>query len=647
MPEKDYLGAQRRKYIRLDSVFPVQFRLISLDTKTFLSDWVQGFTSNVSKGGICLSVNNLSPALAKLLQDRQVKLSLDIELFVSRNPIPAIARVAWVKETDPQANKYLVGLAYEEINLYQNNKIIRYAWAKKLSVPVALGIIFILALGFTANAFINAKLTNGNKILVEQLFKTSQDSSLVKQKIKEISKDRQELQLKMYALQFQMQKFTEEKSKKEKVDSAMMKKLNHAIAKIAKEKNSLQKQLVAVRDQENMVTEELSRLDRTKARLEKANVDNMYKWLVVHQNPRTGLVMSFEGDKDIENWAFTYDQALLVQTYALFSNFERARKILDFFSRKAQRVDGRFLNAYYADDGAPAEYTVHSGPNIWLGIAIIQYTQKSEDDSYLPLAEEIAWSTIKLHELDPEGGIRGGPEAEWFATEHNLDAYAFFNMLYQVTGRPEYAKTRDEVLSWLTKHTYDKGETPIKRGKGDSTIATDTYAWSIAAIGPEKLEQLGMDPARIMEFAEQNCGAEVSYSRPDGQVVKIKGFDFAPQKHVARGGVVSSEWTAQMILSFKLMADFYSKKNMPAKARAWESKADTYMAGLANMIISSPSPSGQGESCLPYATQDYVDTGHGWMTPKGSRTGSVAGTAYTIFAYYKYNPLELKEWLGD
>jgi hypothetical protein len=72
-------------------------------------------------------------------------------------------------------------------------------------------------------------------------------------------------------------------------------------------------------------------------------------------------------------------------------------------------------------------------------------------------------------------------------------------------------------------------------------------------------------------------------------------------------------------------------------------KADTYLAELSNMIISSPSPSGQGESCLPYATQDYVDTGHGWMTPKGSSTGSVAGTAYALFAYYNYNPLELKE----
>ncbi|MGE5197787.1 MAG: hypothetical protein ACM3IL_04710, partial [Deltaproteobacteria bacterium] len=146
-----------------------------------------------------------------------------------------------------------------------------------------------------------------------------------------------------------------------------------------------------------------------------------------------------------------------------------------------------------------------------------------------------------------------------------------------------------------------------------------------------------------MEFAEQNCAVEVLYNRPDGRTLKIKGFDFAARRHLARGGIVSSEWTAQMVISFKIMADFNYKKGATAKARAYEAKVQEYMTSLGNMVISSPSPSGQGESCLPYATQEFVDTGHGWMTPKGNSTGSVAGTAYTIFAHCNYNPLKLKQ----
>jgi len=638
MQKKDHPKQEHRKYIRLNSVFPVQFRILSLDGKRFLSDWLQGFTNNIGRGGICLSVNNLNTGLAQILKDQQAKISLEIEMPITRNPISALARVVWMEDAVSEANRYIIGLSYEEIDRSQNNKIVRYAWTKKTFVPAVLSVIIMLGLGFVLNSFINIKLINGNKALVEQLVKILQESSIAKQKIKEIAKDRQDLQIKIQALQSRIHTLEGEKAKGEEI-----KQLNPQIKKLTGEKDALQEQLIAIQRRENAVTEELLCLDKRKATLEKANLDKMYGWLQAHQNPRTGLIMSFEGDSDIENWAFTYDQALALQAYINCSDLERARKMLDFFQKRAKTIDGRFLNAYYVNDGTPAEYVVHSGPNIWLGIAIAQYTKRTQDFNYLNLAEDIAQATIYLQNRDADGGIPGGPNIEWYSTEHNLDAYAFFNMLYKITGKQEYVRARDKVLGWLVKHTYDKIDIPIKRGKGDSTIATDTYAWSIAAIGPEKLEQLGMNPDRIIEFAEQNCSVEVTYVRPESQNIKIKGFDFAPQRHVARGGVVSSEWTAQMVLAFKIMADFYYKKGMIAKARSYELKGDAYLAELGNMIISSPSPSGQGESCLPYATQDYVDTGHGWMTPKGNRTGSVAGTAYTIFAYYKYNPLELKE----
>lgn len=650
MRRDDYLGKDRRRYIRLDSVFPVQFRLLSLDGKHFLSAWLQGFTNNVSKGGICLSVNNLNPELVKLLKEQQAKLSLDIEMPITGSSVNALARIAWIKDVFGSPNKYLIGLSYEEIDPSYNNKIMRYARTKKLFVPVGLSIILILGLGLVINSFINVKLIKGNKALVEQLVKIIQESSVAKQKVKEIAKEREDLQIKIQALQLRIQSVTEERLKtedkvklEETKESKRLEELNNLIEQLTREKDSLQEQLIAVGRKENTVTEELLRLDKRKATLEKANLDRMYQWLKVHQNPRTGLVMSFEGDIDIANWAFIYDQSLVAQAYTNFSDFERVQKIFDFFNRKAKRQDGQFFNAYYVNDGQPAEYIVNSGPNIWLGIAIMQYTHKTQDRNYLKLAEEIASAIINLQDQDLDGGIRGGPNVEWYSTEHNLDAYAFFNMLYKITGKPIYLEARDKVLNWLVRYTYDKVELPVKRGKGDSTIATDTYAWSIAAIGPQKLEELGMNPDRIVEFAEQNCSVVVSYTRPGDQTIKIKGFDFAARRHVARGGVVSSEWTAQMVIAFKIMSDFYYKKGMIAKARTYALKADEYLSGLGNMIISSPSPSGQGESCLPYATADFVDTGHGWLIPKGKSTGSLAGTAYTLFAYYNYNPLEIKD----
>ena len=469
------------------------------------------------------------------------------------------------------------------------------------------------------------------------------DSSQAKQRIEEAAAQRKSLESKLIILQDQIKSVQVQKEKILAGDLAQIKRLNNLIASLAKKRLALENKLTSVKRDENMVTKELIRLDERKVMLEQANFDKMYQWLKIHQNNRTGLVSSFEGDKEIANWSFTYDLALVAQAYTKFSDFDRAKKILDFFAHNAKRVNGWFLNAYYVDDGAPAEFIMHCGPNLWVGLAIMQYTQSTQDKSYLSVAESIAATIINLQNQDADGGIRGGPAVEWYSTEQNLDAYAFFNMLAQVTQKAAYAQAAQKTINWLVNNTYDRPDLPVKRGKGDSTIATDTYAWSIAAIGPVKLLALGMDPDKILEFVEENCSVEVNFARANDQSVKIKGFDFAPQAHTARGGVVSSEWTAQMVVSYKIMEEFYLKKGNKAKADSYGQKAQMYLGQLCNMIISSASASGQGQGCLPYATLDQVDTGHGWATPKGSHTGSVSGTAYTLFAYYGFNPLELKE----
>ena len=211
MERQDYLGQERRRYLRLDTVFPVQFRLVSLNGKHFFSDRLQGFTNNVGKGGICLSVNNLNPELTRLLKEQQAKLSLDIEMPIFLEPVSALTKVAWIRDVSGGPNKYLIGLSYEEINPLENKRIMRYAWTKKLFIPVTLSIIFILALGFGLNSYINVKLIKGNKALVEQLIKIVQESSIAKQKIKQISKEREDLQIKIQALQLRIQVVEDER----------------------------------------------------------------------------------------------------------------------------------------------------------------------------------------------------------------------------------------------------------------------------------------------------------------------------------------------------------------------------------------------------------------------------------------------------
>ncbi|MFA5276095.1 MAG: hypothetical protein WC417_04290 [Candidatus Omnitrophota bacterium] len=654
MRRVDHLEKERRKYLRLDTVFPVRFRLESPDGKTPLSSWLQGFSSDVSKGGICLTVNNLTPKDLKEI-NAGCRIALEIDLPIFARAIKAYALATWVKELSLDEGKYLIGLGYSFIDPGQNNKIMNYAYGKKIFAPLAITIVALLAAGLIYGSYTNLKLEQGNKALVEKLVHITQESLAAKRRIESINRNKQLLEGKLSGLEKRMQETglqMQDALEKEKIEKQEREKMQSdktykkiaeldALTKLlAKDKEALLGQLAALKSSEQAASLELSNLGRERAELEKENFDKMYKWLTIHQNKHNGLVMSFEGDGDIANWAFTYDQALAIQAFTYFGDFERARKTLDFF--KSSPKSGRLVyNAYYVNGGEPAEYTVHCGPNIWLGIAIVQYMHKTQDKNYLNLAEDIATGIMALE--DSEGGLRGGPDVQWYATEHNLDAYAFFNMLYKITGKQVYALTRDKVLKWLIEHTYDTPGIPVKRGKGDSTIATDTYAWSIAAIGPEKLVEAGMNPDKIMQFAEENCAVEVTYLRPGGKSVRTKGFDFAAKRNIARGGVISSEWTAQMIISYKIMSDFHAKRGENKQAEIYRAKADEYLLQLTRMIISSPSPSGQGESCLPYATQDCVDTGHGWMTPKGASTGSLSGTVYTIFAYYNYNPLELRD----
>ncbi len=240
-----------------------------------------------------------------------------------------------------------------------------------------------------------------------------------------------------------------------------------------------------------------------------------------------------------------------------------------------------------------------------------------------------------------DGGIRGGPGITWVSTEQNMDAYALFNMLYELTKSEKYKTARETAFSWLKLSAYNKPQGRFNRGKGDATIATDTFSWAIASLGPRLLKENGMDPDGIMEFAEENCKVKAYFYRPDNTSTEVIGFDFAKAANIGRGGIVSCEWTAQMVVAFKIMADYHRKRGDIEKLSAYSKKAEYYLTQLSKMVISSPSPSGQGEGCLPYASIDDVDTGHGWRVAKGRRTGSVAATIYYIFAQRGYNPLKL------
>ena len=563
----------RRKYVRISTVLPIEFCILDENGKQ-ITPWLQGFTHDISRGGLRLIVNDLWQGILEKLNHKNTKILLRINLFFNKKTITTTAVIVWTRQEKLQSfYRYHLGLEIINKNTKEVNELFSYALFNKFTPKLVTASIIILVI-FSATLFLRAAmLTVENRNLVKKYVAILEKSSNLK----------------------------------------------------AKGGN---------------VTKEIAALDEERRKISKQIIDGVYLWIKNRQDLISGLVLSYEGDQSLKKTSFTYDQALAVIVFTIFKDNRRAEKILDFYLAKVNKGEN-ICNAYYTQ-GDCAEYIVHSGPNAWLGLAVLDYYKATNNPKYLPIAEKVAGFLLSM--MDSEGGIKGGPTVSWYATEHNLDAFAFFDSFYKITKNQKYLEARDKIKHWIEKYAYTTYGPPVQRGKGDSTIATDTYAWSIAAFGPEELSSMKMNPERIVDFAVQNCEAQVTFRRKEGEV-QVKGFDFAKARNCARRGVVSCEWTAQMILSFEIMADYYKTSDIN-KYKYYLSQSIFYFTELQKMLITSPSKIGREDPCFPYASSASVDTGHGWRTPEGNTTGSLSSTAYFLIAYKGYNPLR-GEYLNE
>lgn len=661
---------EHRKYIRLGVVFPVEFQFLDPETGGSISDIKQGFTRDVGKGGICLEVNNIEEGFERILREKKAKLDLRLHIPLGQKEVKAVAGIVWHKKIKiGYPNKYLIGLSFLQIDPKDKNRIFFHAKRISLTPKFVSALVLFLILGvfyFYASDF---KVKQENKRLVQELVQLSSKKADLEKEILQFDSEYKEAEEKLLENQEKIKEYVgrvkelkhlttdlQEKDKllkyfqqdrpqtREKLKEVLLEKhkMTRKVDGLLEETEYLKKRISLLSKKRVSTEDSLKELLSSFEAVEEKGISSMYKWIKNHQSKISGLVTSYEGDKSIEDWGFTYDQSLAAQCFTLMGDQKNAQKIFDFYKERARKIHGTYANAYDVGTGTVVEYSVHAGPNIWLGIAILQYIYKFKDEQYLSTAEAIGEWVISLQEEDEGFGIRGGPEFSWFSTEHNLDAFAFFGMLYKLTGERKYLMAQKNTFDWIKKNAYNRREKRFNRGKGDATIATDTFAWAIAAIGPDLLKSQDMDPDQVIDFAETNCLVTTYYTRPNGEQLKITGFDFGKYQNLPRGGIVSSEWTAQMIVTMRIMADYHRRGNNFQKAGYYTKKADFYLSELQKMLITSPSKIGQGEGCLPYATQDDVDTGHGWRVANGSRTGSTAGTAYTIFAKRNYNPLMLQ-----
>ncbi|MDP1854306.1 MAG: M48 family metalloprotease [Candidatus Omnitrophota bacterium] len=131
--ERFYKGEERRKYARMDTVLPVELQInrISALGAEIIFPWQQGFTQDISYGGVALRVNFLKQDISGLGIGK-IKVFLRIHLPRSKQPVSAQAQLIWIKSLPEAEGSYMLGLSFESIRSQDRLALIRFARWRRL-----------------------------------------------------------------------------------------------------------------------------------------------------------------------------------------------------------------------------------------------------------------------------------------------------------------------------------------------------------------------------------------------------------------------------------------------------------------------------------------------------------------------------------
>jgi hypothetical protein len=168
-------------------------------------------------------------------------------------------------------------------------------------------------------------------------------------------------------------------------------------------------------------------------------------------------------DGGLESTSFTYDNAVSIHAYLLLGNADGLRRaevlgngLIYAQANNFPIADGRFAQAYFVNtpssDGAfitPAAfpfyfYTSAVGDQAWAGMALAQLYLRTGQSKYLTAALKVGnWIVTNTYNTQGPGGYSFGtninssnlsePSPNGKSTEHNIDTYAFFTMLAELT----------------------------------------------------------------------------------------------------------------------------------------------------------------------------------------------------------------------
>lgn len=350
------------------------------------------------------------------------------------------------------------------------------------------------------------------------------------------------------------------------------------------------------------------------------------------------LLRSYDTDSIyLKDAAYTYDNALAAMAFLSEGRADAAARILNGFTYAVEHdrfQPDRIRNAYVCGPVGPENGISLPGwwdeeTNSWLedryqtgsntgntayaALALLQYDRLYGNERYRETAQILMDRILEENTDGWDGftaGYDGWPEAgavyelSYKSTEHNIDAYAIFTRLYELTGEQKYADAAGSALRFIDE-MYDPEEKWFDAGTGEDgithskgVIALDTIVWSRLALGEK--------------FAPYQDSLETvaAMRNADG------GYPFSMGNDI---GGWWTEGTAFTALMYRLLGD--------------EESAAVSLKALAGVQLEN--------GLFPAATVDNLPTGFGLFTGAAWNYGTdahIAPAAWFIMAVNGFDP---------
>jgi len=137
----------KRQYMRLNTVFPVEFYIVDKESRNAISELYEGFTRNIGKGGMGVFAKTLKCKEGERLDlaPHNTKLKVIMNIPLDKQPVECFATVEWVeRRPGPLIDTYYFGISYDFINELEYEKIMDYVqWLRAKPRLIVLGIIFL------------------------------------------------------------------------------------------------------------------------------------------------------------------------------------------------------------------------------------------------------------------------------------------------------------------------------------------------------------------------------------------------------------------------------------------------------------------------------------------------------------------------